>query len=341
MTANNYSIVQTIENEEVLLSVLPSRWILKNGWKQEEQGDGQEDGCDLCFWPKGVSGYRLLEKAKKDPKIPADNIVLRTYRCKIKRNNFALYSEAFRELKLMEIQSDTDEPKKKLSKTTTAAELFKQIQSSSASRPGTSSSHPCTGFDQGDNDMEDTSDLDESLLKTSGKREDHAMKIRSMPISHSQPQYKETKSSSGLRTPILQNEPLQQPNLLQLVLLLHEKVDNNTKQIDSCVESVKQLNSRNTALLSQINAKLDVIATQTLQPVVTGQHENLEVRKIPLIPVKCLADMESLEKKSKNDQFVRSVIQYLGSIHGKQRYVGEGLTVCLQIINYFLIVNFS
>lgn len=56
--------------------------------------------------------------------------------------------------------------------------------------------------------MEDTSDLDESFLKTSGNREDHAMKIRCLPKSHSQPQYKETKSNSGLRTPILHFEDI-------------------------------------------------------------------------------------------------------------------------------------
>lgn len=95
MQENNYSIVQTFENNDVFLSVLPSRWVLKNGWKSfgSDDPDVKVCGNDLCYWPTGVLGYRLLEKAKKDPKIKPDTKVLRGFCCKIKRNKFQSYSE--------------------------------------------------------------------------------------------------------------------------------------------------------------------------------------------------------------------------------------------------------
>lgn len=96
MSENMYCIVQTFEHKDTFLSVLPSSWVIKNGWKLYESDDSDIDGNDLCYWPKSVSGYRLLEKSKKDPSIKPDKNVLRAFRCKIKRTKFSSYSEVRR-----------------------------------------------------------------------------------------------------------------------------------------------------------------------------------------------------------------------------------------------------
>ncbi|XP_058811161.1 uncharacterized protein LOC131676049 [Topomyia yanbarensis] len=319
MSSNNYAIVQTTENDDVLLSVVPSRWVLKNGWSKDLPGLG----TDLCYWPKGVAGYRLLEKAKKDPQIPPDVNVLSAYRCKIKRNNFASYAEAFRELQIMEIHSDTDEyePRKKLKKSSTAAELFKQIQT----KPSSSCSNTATDFadDTRDGHTDNTANPDDSFLEPCPN--DIVMTSRSLSLSET------TSHESGSKTPMIQSTDTDESTMRQLIISLHNKIDKNAKQI----ESLNQSHIRYGALLSQVNAKLDVIATKIPSEFVHVKTESYESKKIPLTPVKSLDDMESLEKQSKNDQFVQSVVQFLGSMHGKHRTYGEGATVCLQVINYF------
>lgn len=94
MSVDNYCIVQTYENGDHFLSVLPSKWVVKNGWKDvASTSKNYQQGIDLCYWPKGVSGYRLLEKTKKDPTVKIDKTQLSTHRCKQKRSNFRTYSE--------------------------------------------------------------------------------------------------------------------------------------------------------------------------------------------------------------------------------------------------------
>ncbi|XP_062550513.1 LOW QUALITY PROTEIN: uncharacterized protein LOC134215314 [Armigeres subalbatus] len=315
MTGNNYSIVQTIENDDILLSVLPSLWVKKNGWKTEAMGR-----CyDLCYWPQGVSGYRLLEKAKKDPKIPVDTKVLSAYRCKIKRNNFASFNKAVREQKRMESYSDTDEsePRKKIGKST-AAELFKQIES----QPGPSTSQS-SNFGDRQEDNEKEVSADESYLNIFPKREVYAEPLKEISTS--------SHSQQGGANFHGTDSTINEPNLHQLVLSLHNKTDENAKQI----QSIKQSQNRYAALLSQMNAKLDIIATQKTRQEVPVQPESFDTKANPLTPIKSLADMESLEKRSDNGSFIQSVVQHIGSIHGKQRFVGDGATVCLQIIDYF------
>lgn len=81
---NNYSVVQTDEEGEMLLSVLPSKWTTP---------DGSGKSGDLGYWPINYKGYRLLEKAKANPEIPADIQLLKAIPCKIKRTGFAKYAE--------------------------------------------------------------------------------------------------------------------------------------------------------------------------------------------------------------------------------------------------------
>lgn len=217
----------------------------------------------------------------------------------------------------MENCSDT-KPKKKMNKTTTAAELFKQIQS----RPG-SSNFPTIDLkaDQQESNAENDTNLDYSISKAFPKETQIA--------ESSQFLYETAFRSSEATTPIIRNVEPDQRDLSQLLLSLHNKMDKNIKQMDS----IKQSHVRYAALLSQMNAKLDAIATKI--PIVHEKPVCYEPKTIPLTPIKCLDELDALEKQSKNEQFVKSVVEFLGSMHGKHRYVGEGNTVCLQIVNYF------
>lgn len=91
---DSYTIIQTFEHNESNLSALPSKWVNKKGWN-----GGTPDrmsmiaGNDLCYWPKGASGYRLLEQAKLDPTIAIDKRFLSAFRCKILKENIPTYVE--------------------------------------------------------------------------------------------------------------------------------------------------------------------------------------------------------------------------------------------------------
>lgn len=98
MPQNNYSVVQSsFDEEETYLCVLPSSWVVKNGWNK-----GIPDkltlleGADMCYWPVKAAGYRLLEKAKKIPSIRIDRTLLSAFRCKIKRSDFHTYNDVSR-----------------------------------------------------------------------------------------------------------------------------------------------------------------------------------------------------------------------------------------------------
>lgn len=87
---NFYSIVQTFEDDEFMLSVLPTKWTIRGGWTGEANS---VEGQDVCFWPKNIAGHRLLEKTKKDPELAVEKAHLQEYRCKIKRTGFQTYNE--------------------------------------------------------------------------------------------------------------------------------------------------------------------------------------------------------------------------------------------------------
>ncbi|XP_058462145.1 uncharacterized protein LOC131437080 [Malaya genurostris] len=254
----------------------------------------QEDGADLYYWPNGVVGYRLLENAKLNPQVIPDTAVLNACQCKIKRTNIASYADAFRELELMERHSDPDEYERRKG-SSTISEGSEHIQT----KPGSSLVLSKSVNDQQDNH-----------------------------ISESLPE-----DGSGSKPSMLQNADTDEPSIRQLLLSLHKKMDENSKQI----EALKKSHQSCMAALAQINAKLDTIGTKTTRTDTSAllKPDTYVSKKIPLTPVKCLDDMESLEIKSKNEDFVQSVVLFLGSMHGKHRYVGEGTTVCLQVINYF------
>ncbi|XP_053686434.1 uncharacterized protein LOC128735974 [Sabethes cyaneus] len=333
MDKNNYCIIQTSEHNDTFLSVLPSLWVIENGWEHNETEDTGNciAGDDLCYWPKGVFGYRLLEKSKKDPYIQPDIKVLRAFRCKIKRNKFATYSEAFCELKKMEMYSDTEEGEnetKKVSKTSTAADMFKRIQQSNLFEYTTQTQNV---------EMPKTSNYFLPQIKTQIDVACSSTQLESPRTSVSQ--------LSGLEAApsVIQSSSdtlTKSRDLLKLLQSLHDKVDENTQSVGE----YKLIVNRSVVLLSQINAKLDLLANQinmTLDVVVSQKAQQSETMSIettgaPLSPIKTIQDLESLEKKSNDKQFAGVVVQYFGSMHGKDRYVGKGGTVCLQIVDYFL-----
>ncbi|XP_065080790.1 uncharacterized protein LOC135703465 [Ochlerotatus camptorhynchus] len=239
----------------------------------------------------------------------------------------------------MEINSDTEEyeSKKKVRKVTTVANLFKQIQTAKP-RPSRDTPVPIENVEvEEDLDSHDESEPERETRIDAGRNSSQLLNS----MMH------DNLSSGSIRTPPLEprisvDDPFtQEPDIRQLVLSLHKKVDENTRK----VEESKLAGNRTVALLSQINAKLDVFASQVnikLDTLATHKPQQIEVECIgamsaPLKPVRNLDELESLEKKSSNEQFVVGIIRYFGSMHGKakDRYVGEGGTVCLQIVDYF------
>ncbi|XP_055546930.1 uncharacterized protein LOC129731153 isoform X2 [Wyeomyia smithii] len=328
---NNYCIIQTTENEHTLLSVLPSLWIVKNGWKSNEKKDSHNtDGDDLCYWPQGVADYRLLEKTKKNPSIKPDTKVQRAFRCKIKMTKFESYFESLRELKIMEANSDTDEyaNMKSLRKVLTATELFNQIQQTKpVPSPELKSSNKYAEFAE----------------PPDFAQPDHKIDMRYNSSSLLESNMSEN-DFSGLPHTLLLNQPpvndesSMTPDLCKVLQALHVEVERNCNKIEEC----KLVGNRSIALLSQVNAKLDLLANQVNMKLDTcvshkllrTEQNGTESISAPLSPVKS-EEFKSLEKKTDNKQFVEAVIKYLGSMHGKSQYVGEGGTVCLQNVDYF------
>lgn len=233
----------------------------------------------------------------------------------------------------MEKDSDTEEygTKKKVRKVTTAADLFKQIQ---AAKPGPSrmSPPPIQGVEV---------EKADSLL--SEPESETQIDVGCDSSSLLKPKTCQQSSGTGRAPPLNRssvNDTFNQtPDLRQLLLSLHEKVDTNARNI----EESKLAGYRSVTLLSQINAKLDVLASQLnmkFEAIASRKSQQIEPERIetmsaPLNPIKSLEELESLERKTNNEQFVAAVIQYVGTIHGRDRFVGEGGTVCLQIVDYF------
>lgn len=236
----------------------------------------------------------------------------------------------------MELNTDTEEyeTKKKVRKATTAAELFKQIQTA---KPG-----PSREAAVPIQDVEEKEAMDSSLSEPEIETRIDTRRDGSSPLN---PMKRNNQSSESVRTPPLKpwvsadDSFTQEPDLRQLVLSLHKKVDENARNI----EESKLAGNRSVGLLSQMNAKIDIFASQVntkLDALASQKPQQIELESIgnmsvPLKPVKSLEELESLEKKSSNAQFVAGIIQYFGSMHGKDRYVGEGGAVCLQIIDSF------
>ncbi|XP_055526329.1 uncharacterized protein LOC129719027 [Wyeomyia smithii] len=110
-----------------------------------------------------------------------------------------------------------------------------------------------------------------------------------------------------------------------------EENDNLTIKVNKCL-----------LLLSHVNTKLDALAAQLFQQPGTSSNDPIKVKLVqsPLEPVKSLADMESLEDRCQDENFVKATVAWIGRIHGRNRFIKQGATVSLQIIDHFFAREF-
>ncbi|XP_055634115.1 uncharacterized protein LOC129774406 [Toxorhynchites rutilus septentrionalis] len=239
---------------------------------------------------------------------------------------------AFREMKLLEMNSDTEEhdTMTKMRKVSTAADLFKHIQQSNAG-PSRESAVSILGVQIAE------SPSSESINESQGDLECNSLSQLKMSGSDKN-RFPASGQNPSLNMLNSDDDFTEKPDLLRFMQSLHEKTDKHTRMIEEC----KLVGNRSVALLSQVNAKLDILANQVNMKLdAFGSHHShqtepmcIETRNVPLSPIKSFEEFESVEKKA-NKQFIDAVVQYFGSMHGKNRYVGEGGTVCLQIVDYF------
>ncbi|XP_058827098.1 uncharacterized protein LOC131687073 [Topomyia yanbarensis] len=302
MTHNNFTIVQSsFDDDETYLCTLPSTWVIRKGWNNGIPDKlSVIDGSDLCYWPKKASGYRLLEKAKKHPAIEIDDNLLAANRCKIKRSGFETYSEAHEEQKRMEVFSDTDEMelKIKMRKDSDVAELFSAIKQTGYSK--------ATGNSQKSTELSSQVSFSEDIIDSS--QADYICPVKPTGVVSS-PEMIATVAPESCEK-------------CQSLGKFEDKLHRMEKQLDQCV-----------FLLSQANAKIDMLSSRKQSEV---DKDVIELNNISVQPVKTLQDLEALEKKCKDESYIKSVILSMGNIHGKHRFTGQGWTVCLQVIDYFL-----
>nr|XP_029715675.1 uncharacterized protein LOC115259286 [Aedes albopictus] len=112
---------------------------------------------------------------------------------------------------------------------------------------------------------------------------------------------------------------------------------NRQESIENKMNDILQNQQKCLLLLAQANAKLDSLGSDSGRKQVTGEPQEPEkIFKIALNPVKTLAELEAVEERCKDEQFVDDVIRSIGTIHGRNRFKGNGGTVCHQIIDRFV-----
>ncbi|XP_055597033.1 uncharacterized protein LOC129747045 [Uranotaenia lowii] len=238
-----YSIVEIFDCGDLILSVMPSRWVFRFGWNNGITDERTPiEGADMCYWPRGPAGYRLMEKAQIDPDVRVDGRVMKTYRCKIRKKGYRSFAEAIRERTLME-----------------------RNLSSNA----------------------------------------------------------ECKSCSKLQVSV---NTLQQ----QMNHVLNE-VASTKMQLSKCVNLLTQMNPQS---VQEPGLQRPVIQNLVAPATVVSNNSHVQP-DAPFAPVKTLEELESLEETARDEQFVTNVILSLGNIFGRNRYVGNGRTVCLQMVDYF------
>lgn len=277
-----YSIVQTKENEETFLSILPSKWCVRNG------STNDDNFRDLCYYPTNQAGHRLLEKAKKNPDLPVDVKVLRPFDCKIKRCGFSTYAEGLPHLKLMQSTSDTEEcdDQKPLIKGKTAAELFASIQT------------------------RDSEIIDNNASSSSV--------IQSVPQSQTTT-----------------------PNLLTYEVF-KTTMDGVLAELKAQREEIKTQGEENgelKALVCQLTAKIDYLATRG-STFTTPKNSDIKLQESLFKPVNSEEELDLLEENCRNPEFVKRAVKSLGNIMGKNRFVGDGGTVCLEVIDHMFTRQF-
>ncbi|XP_058065759.1 uncharacterized protein LOC131215388 [Anopheles bellator] len=59
-----------------------------------------------------------------------------------------------------------------------------------------------------------------------------------------------------------------------------------------------------------------------------------------LRPVKTIEELNELEKRANCENFVWAVVNSLGRVHGKDRHIGNGISICMQLVDKFFDQDF-
>lgn len=98
------------------------------------------------------------------------------------------------------------------------------------------------------------------------------------------------------------------------------------------LKAVREENNCMKALLCQLNAKVDYIGSaSTLNS--SDRESALKLKKAPFAPVQTEEDLKVLEEKCREDEFVKTMVKSIGRIMGKNQCVGDGGTVCLNVVD--------
>ncbi|XP_055623930.1 uncharacterized protein LOC129767255 isoform X2 [Toxorhynchites rutilus septentrionalis] len=208
---------------------------------------------------------------------------------------------AFREMKLMEMNSDTEEhdTMTKMRKVSTAGDPFKHIQQSNP-WPSRESAVSIQGVQIAE------SPSSESINESQGDLECNSLSQLKMSGSDKN-RFPASGQNPSLNMLNSDDDFTETPDLLRFMQSLHEKTDKHTRIIEEC----KLVGNRSVALLSQVNAKLDILANQVnIKLDAFGSYHShqtepmcIETRNVPLNPIKSFEEFESVEKKANNKQF--------------------------------------
>lgn len=140
---------------------------------------------------------------------------------------------------------------------------------------------------------------------------------------------------SGSLAGILQNLENQMSQAIHTLSHVNAKLDAFAEKDDQRNVNIENQLNQVMIMLSQANAKLDVIASHE-RGRRNSEDAEIEVNKFALNPARNVAELEALEQRCTDERFVENVIKSLAKIHGKHRFTGNGQTVCLQLIDYFV-----
>ncbi|XP_062560897.1 uncharacterized protein LOC134225116 [Armigeres subalbatus] len=130
-------------------------------------------------------------------------------------------------------------------------------------------------------------------------------------------------STTSLLSNNLSGESVTATEILNVLERIENKVDDMARQQEKCL-----------LLVAQANAKVDALASTSIGKATVDEPRKLY--QLKLTPVKSFADLEAVEEQCKDDEFVDEVLRSIGSIHGKNRFKGNGGTVGHQVIDYFV-----
>uniref|UniRef100_A0A1Q3FW77 DUF4806 domain-containing protein n=1 Tax=Culex tarsalis TaxID=7177 RepID=A0A1Q3FW77_CULTA len=139
-------------------------------------------------------------------------------------------------------------------------------------------------------------------------------------------------SFSGQPNPEAQSDQM----LSKMITMLSEVLTNVTDMAITVKHNkrmISELNVKADALGDKVNEILEHIPNLAPERHEHGRTIQHPGSKFQL--VKSVEDLEALNTKSCDPDFVQATISHFSRLHGKGRYVGEGLTVCHQLINSF------